>query len=631
MIRLYAKELRALIPAAIVCSLNSLDILDRPFTERLDEATWVRISSYIDGQETSVGYIVWIFIAFAAYSAFPREHDERTIEFLYALPIRRWQIFATKVAAGLTVAWGGLALLTITDGAQSTLNPQSLSGGQWRLDLALAFLGLLCAFAVVAYAHALLASVFRLFGIIPYVLGLLLISLLDDAFPPLSWADPTSMLTVRYEGTELVIAWGAIAGHLIVALGALALAYAAWMGPADRIARVLEGVKESDASKAMLGCAITIGICFLGMIGLGLMVGADEDDHATDDGLFDVEEEETERFVFTYPASHRERAETLMDAADPIHEELRRILGAERGPQIIADLTESSSDHLGIASWTHVRVGIVAEPNALRCRRTFAHETAHVFQHRLRGVRGASVPHTRFFSEGSAEYLAYAVVPGDEERRQARVSAVAAWERHRMTLVDLLDDERLTARYDTTLVYTLGELWTAALVETHGEAKVGDVWRAIGRPDAPRDLGPRALWQDTMRAAGGDLEAVDAAFSAMLERTANEERAEIEALPRIAGAVAGRDGWDVRVVARLDREPRSGWQYYVRVRSGPDADDTETVAIEGWQDHADPRRVVFRIPRMLVPGDRFQILFSIRTDAEGWPWSETWQWANAPR
>ena len=321
----------------------------------------------------------------------------------------------------------------------------------------------------------------------------------------------------------------------------------------------------------------------------------------------------------------------LIDRADAIHEEVRRRLGADRGPRLTADLTEVSGEHLGIASWTHVRVGVVTEPDALRLRRTFAHETTHAFQHRLSDRRqGDNARATRFFGEGSAEHVAHRIVPDEAVLSRSRLVAVAAWERHGIRFDALSDDQRLRARFDTTLAYSLGELWTAALVDACGEAAIGDVLRAMGRADAPRGLAPRPFWEDTLHAAGCDLEVVDAAFARRVEAELERQRSAVDALPRIGGGVAGVDGGTLRVVALLDRDSEPGWRHFVSIRRGPDASDTETFAVRGRVDPDDPRRVVFRLSRALMPAARFQMLFSVETEPGAWPWSETWQWVTAP-
>ena len=316
--------------------------------------------------------------------------------------------------------------------------------------------------------------------------------------------------------------------------------------------------------------------------------------------------------------------------ADAIHAALAARLDAEPGPRLVADLTEVSAEHLGIASWTHIRVGLITEPDPLRLRRTFAHETAHAFQHRLSDRwRGDEARETRFFAEGSAEHLAYALVPDPAGLRQARAVAAAMWERQGLSSDDLFDDRRRRGRYETTLVYTLGERWVAALVATCGEGAIGDALRAMAREGASRHLSGRAFWSATLASFGCDLEAVDAALAEAMRADAEALREDIEAIPRLGGGVVGGEGGAVQVVALLDRDPPPGLTYLLRVRSGPERSDTETVTLRGRPDPADPRRVRFEVPCALMPDARFQLQLAVLTEPRGWPYAEPWQWAEA--
>lgn len=639
LLALYGKELRTLWPFGIICFLMlSGDVLYRPFTERLDEQSWEDIASYVAPGDA--GGLGWIFIVLAgalAYSAFPREYDERTIHYLYALPIRRSSIFLAKVGAGWTVLAGALVLLLVTDGLQGMWDTQSFSGSHWRADIALSHLGLHLAFCFIAYNHALLASVLRLFGILPYALVLVVASILEDVYPPAAWIDPNELLTIRYEGTELVIAWGPWIAHLAVAAVALGMSALLWLGPAERIGKGFDRARASLLGRLGLGClgaavlsslvVLTILVSDLGPEGEAPTEEADP----TELPSIATVSRTTDRYEFQMPESHLERAEPLIGRADAIHARVQRLLGADRGPRLVADLTEVSGEHLGIASWTHIRVGLVGERDPERLARTFAHETTHAFQHRLTdGRQGEEARWTRFFAEGSAEYVAYRVVPGEEAHRQARTIAAASWERHRLRPDDLFDDQRLRARHDTTLVYSLGERWTAALAQTCGEAAIGDALRAMGEGDASRHLEGRAFWRATLRRVGCDLEAVEATFASSMEREAETFRDAIDAIPRLGGGVAGRDGGAVRIVALLDRDPEPGWRFLARLRADPEASDTQMVTLRGRLDPEDPRRVTFRVSRALLPAARFQLQLLVLTDPRGWPYAEPWQWASAP-
>lgn len=632
---LLRKELRALAPIALLGVLvMSGDLLYRPFTQRHDESSWTDIANYIEpGGNGGLGWVLLLLAVSVAYAAYPREHDEGTIALLHALPIRRSTIYLAKVGAGLLTLFAMVAALFLTDALQSNVIATSLEGGQWRFELALQLSLLQLAVCIVVYGHALLASVLRLFGLIPYAVFLLLANTLEDLAPPLMWANPIELLAARYDGRALVFPWAGLSAQLAIAALAYGLAYLAWAGPAARIGAAFQRLRASMIGKAAFGCASVLTVAFVALIaGMFLMTGLPGDDsNESATPSLETTEVRTERYLLTVPSALSARAEPLIDDADRLHEAVRARLGAEVGPELVADLTDTSTEHLGIAAWTTLRVGLAVERDPVRLKRTFTHETAHAFQHRITDGRHRLAPSaTRFFAEGSAEHLAFGVVPDDEALARARIIAAATWRRHRMRFDDLADDTRLRARFDPMLVYPLGELWTAALVETYGDEALGDLLRAMGRSDAPKDLTPRAYWEDALRAGGYDLETVLAAFERRIATIAEDEREAIERLPRIGGGVRERAGARLVLEAVLDRDPPPGARSMVRVRSGPDARDTETFGVEGQPDPADPRRVTFRILSALLPSSRFQVLFSVLPEGSEWAFSESWQWASAP-
>ena len=640
---LLRKELAALWPLFLVaCVVFSGDVLYRPLTELLDQSTWEDIASYLRaGEGAGFGWIAIPLVVSVAYAAFPREHDEGTIALLRALPVRPSSIFIAKVLAGMAVITAALSLLTVTDGLQGSLNDESIRGGHWRDSLALSHLGMQVVFAFIVYAHGLLASVLRLFGLLPYALLLMLGSILENLFPPAAWINPASLLDARYDGTALVVPWGPLAVHLALALLALLAAALAWLGPGDRVSKGFERARATILGKLAIGCGGALTLLVLLVLAV-LAVDRDDAPEETEDEpraapSLETAEARTERFVYTYPVSHRARAERLMGGADAMHAELRRLLDADPGPVLIADLTEVSADHLGIASWTHIRVGIVQEDDFTRLRRTFAHETAHALQQRIsqRGT-GRHGRAMRFFSEGSAEWLAYEVVPGPEARRRARLIGAVTWARHRMRPEDLMDDDRLRARYDTTLVYPLGELWTEALVSRCGERAVGAALRESGG-ELASGVAPRVLWDELLGRIGCDLEAVDAAFVASARALVEEHAEEVAEIPRLSGGVTSREGGRLTIEARLDRDlpardlpardqpdlASTRWELYARIRSGPEASDTQVMTLRGTRDG--PRRVRFEVPTALVPSARFELAFGVRRGDAEWAFFERWQ------
>ena len=116
MIALYRKVLRSLLPMfALSLFLVSGDMIARPLMERLDEDTFSDVAGITAGEGTFLGFILSILAFMMSYASLPREHDEGTIEFLYALPITRRGIFVAKSLAGLTMLWATCAMGQVTN------------------------------------------------------------------------------------------------------------------------------------------------------------------------------------------------------------------------------------------------------------------------------------------------------------------------------------------------------------------------------------------------------------------------------------------------------------------------------------------------------------------------------------
>lgn len=632
---LLRKELRALLPLAVLCFLLiSGDVLTRPFTQQLDSASWASISAIEPSEGGFLAFVLWLLAFFVAFAAFPREHDESTIEFLFSLPLTRRAIFAAKVGAGAGVLVLFVALGQVTNWLLQLPNPQSYSGEQFRLDVALAAVLIQSSFVVVAYCHGLLASTLRVFGLLPYALAGLVLLVIETIDPSLGWLGPASICRLAYDGQELLVPWSTIAFHLAIAAVALALAYVGWMGPLDRLRDWLSAQDGGSTLRSVAVGSAIAGLAVIALIALVIVAvredeanGPPPDDDAEPTGIaWQVAEARTDHYAFTYPTNLRSRALRLIGAADPIAESVARTLGAREVPFVTVDLAEQSGHHEGIAAGTRLRMGLVGQEDATRLEHVLAHETTHVFQGRESDRRLMTEPRgTRAFVEGSAEWVGYEVVPNERARRESRIVAAASWARHDLDLEDVLDDETLRARWDTTLSYALGEVWTEAIAEACGRAAVGDVMRAIGRDDAPRDLDAIALWQDALQHVGCSEVAARARMESLLARIADEERAAIDALPRAGAAVTAREDDAVVVRATLDRDAPEGARWGLRVRRDRAASDAEVRTMRGRV--ADDRRgVTFRVPRDLA-FPRFDMQVCVVPEGGNWSFCEEWMGA----
>ncbi|AKF05418.1 ABC transporter permease [Sandaracinus amylolyticus] len=626
MIALLRKELRALVPHALLCFLViSGDVISRPLTEQLDIQTWSSISAVDPGEGGGLAFMLALVAFFVAYAAFPREHDDGTIDFLRSLPVTRRAIFSAKMLAGAGVLVLFTALGQVTNWLLQLPNPQSFSGDQFRLDVALGVAALQSTFVLVLYAHGVLASTMRRFGLLPYALVMFVLLAAEEIEPSLAWLNPASICRLAYRGQVLLVPWGDIAVHVPIALVALGISYLVWMGPFEQLRDALAPKRDGRAAIAF-GCGTAV-VVFVGLAVMTVLAvrSVQENGLPSDEpeGIdWQTAEARTEHYAFVYPTNLRARALRLVGSADDIAESVARVVGAREVPFITVDLAETSAHHEGIAAGTRIRMGLVGQDDDARLRHVLAHESTHVLQGRESDRRLMTQRGTRAFVEGSAEWVAYRVVPNDAAQTESRIVAAAGWTRHRLQLEDVLDDESLRQRFDTSLAYSLGEVLTEGIARACGERAVGDVMRAIGRSDAPQDLEPLALWQDALQSIGCSEVAARAQMERVIDDVARDHADAIAALPRAGAAVTGRDEETTTVVATLDRDAPEGATWTLRVRRDRMVSDTEIRSVRGVVDAA-RRRVTFLVPRGWS-WPRFDLQVCMVPVGGNWSWCEGW-------
>ncbi|HIB68258.1 MAG TPA: hypothetical protein EYO33_24980, partial [Phycisphaerales bacterium] len=134
-----------------------------PLTQPLDEVSWFEIHSGLSAD--SIGpFLFYLMGIIVAYSLFPREYEERTIEFLHSLPVSRGQIFMAKWMAGTVLILAVCLCHEITNAVMQMGNGDSLTSAQFRWATLLKLLFLASTTALVGLAHGLLLSFGRQFG-----------------------------------------------------------------------------------------------------------------------------------------------------------------------------------------------------------------------------------------------------------------------------------------------------------------------------------------------------------------------------------------------------------------------------------------------------------------------------------
>ena len=628
---LIRKELRQLLPfAVLVFVFLSVDLLYVPLTERLDEHSFAG-GDFARGGTPAV--LLLLLALVGAFSLFPREQEEGTLDFLYSLPMRRRDVFLAKVAAAAMVLMAGVLYWCARDWLLQLANRQSFARGQLRLSTAGPLCFLYGAYVLIVLGYGLLLSVLRRLGLVLGGLLWWLLAVIEEATPSRAFLNPTNLLDLEHRGAGPLLPWRALGVHGGLAVASLLLAYVLWTVPAERIA-ALRG-----RLIAKLWVRLSLGLLGVGVIALVLhqaFKGPGGGRPAVSYQPWAPARFETRHYQFTYPAELRGSAMDLMRQADGAYEEVRRLLRARTAPPIVADLTEASQEHAGLGGWQKIRMDIRGGDDGRTYLRTLHHETTHVFaasesDRRLLDHAGS----TKFFDEGLAQHVAHRLVPDGRLLDDQRLLGAISWKRQRIEVDDLVDDRRFGDKFCEDLFYPLGELWVEALARVCGAAAPGDVLRAVRREGAPRELAGRALWQDTLQAIGCELEAVNAAWLRQMERVLARRAEDVRRVPRLSGGVLRADGDHVVLAAYVEPGPGGPpdpWlDYVVRVRGSSDTPEHEVRRHQGQpRQGASPLVVEFRVPRQDLQGERFDLQFGFVFAQGAGEYYERWQQVDVP-
>jgi len=171
MSRLLRKEFVQLLPIAFLwLAIIVLGYLSEFFTTRSDEQTFSSFcEGYCDpGTSVTVAVLTILFALVTAWSLFPREHDESTIDFLRALPVSRISLYLSKVMAAWLLLIVVHVLVYVLDLVLLAANPESI-GGRFYADVWFTLLWRDCLFSFIIICHGVVLSWFRTTGLALYV------------------------------------------------------------------------------------------------------------------------------------------------------------------------------------------------------------------------------------------------------------------------------------------------------------------------------------------------------------------------------------------------------------------------------------------------------------------------------
>ena len=619
MIRLIVKELRQLSPIGLLwLALLAVGWAMQLLAGRVDEESFGSWYEEVlgTGTDPGVAVIASIVCLVTAWSLFPREHDDSTIDFLRALPISRARLFAAKVLAAMLLLGALFALGYALDAALLAANPETFGGRFYAQAWAtLAWRDM--AFAFVMLCHGVLLSWFRVTGLVVFALYIVSVMLLESQTGSAGLYSVLGMLSNEYDGSRLVVDRVSIAVH--VALGGLSLlvAYRLWSATPSAAG----GGRADPRGGARVRAALVV----LGLVGAGgvlvTRLGPGAIESASGEAV-ELEVASTDYYRFAFDPADRRTVDSLLARADDDFRALGELLGVEasRLPRVRVDLAASSEHAAGLATWKTIKMDLATFETDRSQARVLSHESAHVMQAVL--SERALARHfaaARFFVEGMAQYTSFAIVPEPERRASNRAIAAVAWARQEIRFENLID-AGFAATFDPDLYYSLGDLWSGAFRATCGPDSFGDFLRAAGREDVPRRLPPMLFWTDTLREIDCGLEDVNERFR--VEMRALADGIDGDDFPRFESPLIerlpdGRVRISVDVVAAEGESappPRLPERFVVRVGAGASVvaavDPVFRGRVEGGGERGagegGATRAVFDIPARAVPRARFE-------------------------
>lgn len=584
---LIRKELRQLLPLIVALGVLFLwGVVDTLILHPADIGGFAQ-DSWLFGKKADGQALIELFLGvLIAYSLFPGEHAQRTIDFLYTLPLRRQTLFLVKYLVGVGIHAAMDLLGTLELLLQHALNPNSFEQQALQPRFVLILIAADLFLPLVSVAYGMLLSYFRRLGWLLFAAIWMALELVERFWPAAKLLNLKTVTAVEHDGLTPLINWNAWAVHAVLAGVALRVAAHLWLGRQERFAQFYEKLSNSVALRRVAGTVLVL-ILTLGIVG-GLATAfkpdaAESSNPSSELSVQALRTFDTQHFRFTYRSAQEAQAKLVLREADQAYQRVQTWLGSPPLDRITADLTDVSDEHLGIAGWTTMRLSLSRPMDETLLRRVLYHETTHVLAAALTaGLAKDRAIQLRFFNEGLAEFVANELLdPKSAQREQGWQVAALAHREFRLRFEDLLDPTAFLRRHDEYLLYPLGELWTAALVETCGRTSPAQVLRLFVSPETPRSLQGFDLWRYALQAQRCDLDRVLGAYEQRLRRLAQKATD----VPVASATLIGREG-DELIFEVSVRAPAPGpWTVSVRVRIDAVADpanaerETTTVSV----------------------------------------------------
>jgi hypothetical protein len=549
-----------------------------------DLQTWHRSFTLFSGSRWTESTVMSLLLSFAMGSGLlARELEDGTLAFLDGLPVRRSEVFLSKlmVAGACLFAY---AMATPLLGwvlhvwlRHSVDEPIAAASVAW---LALRYLLLL----VAGLALGLLFGFFRYLAWAMLAICAAGVMLLRSAWPRAGSAlDPTQLIADGWSTQG----WGGDTAWTVAILTAacLAAAYLLFAGAGGIAMLRLARLAQHRAFMFVLGAAgfVALFTVLSQTLGKGGDRGGDEAGGDTPVAAATATPSAgrarkvvTAHYTFNIPAG-RSVDERELKEADAAFATAAKALSVEitEAPLIDVDLAGSIRHTAGLASHNRIRVSL--EPG---WQNTLVHETVHVIESWLAGgERGRGLDKMSLFNEGLAHWAEPAYRNDADLRRQGNLAVASMFRRHLLNQDELLDDRSLQRNIDWRLQYPLGAGLIEALVKRYGPDAPRRVLATLAQADFPPALEGYELYRSAFQRAGFDINLVLNDYALELKRWSEAFAPVIDSMPRPRGMLV-REGGRVGIAVQLDTPLAKGQRLVVQFRPRADSRIDDVVAVD---------------------------------------------------
>ncbi len=569
---LLRKELTALrLCAMLVIALSIFEVIYVMATNFPDR------QSGFNAEATNVAVSTLFFGLIIGFSALSQERTQQTQSFLDGLPISRVVVFLHKTLAAMLIMAFTLLVPTILELLLAWLSQTSLSTPLPLVEVAtVSSLRLLLGITVVAVAM-LLSYTQQWF---PLMAGLALWAVVwfrASGSPWVAWLHSSDLISPSSSAGEMLLPWKPIAGHAALAAIGLLGAGLGFQWRDGRISRWIERLAEWRFSAWLTGFSrlLAVGVWLFAIQQMAKREDREppQPPEATAAGeskpgknykvkatseVVGFATHQTRHYEVIFRESQRQKVQPLFAGMDRMHDQVADFFQQPpvTGARIVVDVASLVSNHAaGQTNWTKIRLPLALSKDADDFRQTLRHETAHVYIEQL--SQGHAMGHfnaMRAFHEGvatAAELAGNDQISQIERQRMERWAA-ATDSRGRVPLTLLCDDDALTEKRETFIVYPLGYVFAMSLIDTGGPALPRRLLEVLNESPPAPGSDHNEFWQQLLQKCGTSFDHVIAAYSERLDQLKKREQTFISRLPRLTGKVTV-EGEDIviRVVEDL--------------------------------------------------------------------------------